>query len=198
MPGIIQDFDDFNQTASIQIALKRIIEIQLDGTQVNGPYAVLESVPVVILTGGSGALTFPIAAGDTCLIFFSDRDIENWFLTGAVGPPNTLRFHDKTDAFAVVGIRNTQNAIDNYFAGTRLQHDANTHIDMTAGNVKIYANVEITGSLQIDGIEAGESGTLNLNSNLVQSTGKSIHAGNGANGTFGTVTVVDGIVISGS
>lgn len=198
LPGIIQGFDMANQTATIQIAVKKILNVALDGTQTYAQYPVLQEVPVMILTGGSGHLTFPIAAGDSCIVLFNDRDIENWFLTGQASVPNSGRLHDKSDAFAIVGIRHSQNAIQSYFSGTQLQHDENTKIEFTAGNIKITGNVEVTGSLQVDGIESGESGTLNLNSNLVQSSGKSIHAGNGANGTFSNVTVVDGIVISGT
>ena len=52
-----------------------------------------------------------------------------------------------------------------------------------------------TGFRNIYGDAGGE---WRLNANLMQESGRSIHAGNGATGTFNIVNVVDGIVISGS
>jgi hypothetical protein len=198
--GIIQTFYPSTQTADIQIALKKIISINQDGTRTLAAYPLLQQVPVFILTGGTAYITMPISAGDTCIILFNDREIDNWYNTGTQQAPTTLRLHDKSDALAIIGIRNTQNLISSYFSGTRIQHDATTHLDITDGNFKLYGNLEVTGNITIDGTGGGTSGSsLTLTTNLRQSSSSlSIHAGNGANGTFGTVTVVDGIVISGS
>lgn len=146
--GIIDSFDAVTQSASIKLALKRVVNIALDGTRTVAEYPILLQCPVMILSGGSAHLTFPIAAGDTCIVLFNDREIDNWYINGGVQIPNTPRLHDKADALAIVGIRNTQNAISAYFNGTRLAHDANTHIDFSPGQIDIYGNVTIHGILK--------------------------------------------------
>lgn len=150
--GIIQSFDSQTQSATIQLALKKVINISLDGIREVSDYPVLLQCPIMILSGGSSALTFPIAQGDTCIVLFNDREIDNWYVNGGIQTPSTPRLHDKSDALAIVGIRNTQNAISNYFNGTRLSHDANTHIDFTAGKIDLYGDVTIHGTLStVDG-----------------------------------------------
>lgn len=50
-------------------------------------------------------ITFPISVGDDCVLLFSDREIESWFINGDAQPVNYQRMHDLTDAFAIFGIR---------------------------------------------------------------------------------------------
>lgn len=70
------------------------------------PYPLLAVVPVIFLGGGGAALTFPVKAGDSCLLVFLDRDNDTWLTTGQTGqPPNTARLHNLSDAVAIVGLR---------------------------------------------------------------------------------------------
>lgn len=115
--GIVESFDSSKQTVTARVAYQRTISRpQADGTYKDTPtpYPVLVDCPVVVLKGGNAALTMPIEAGDTCLILFNDRDIDHWFATGQETPPNTARLHAFTDAFALVGISHSLNAIKNY------------------------------------------------------------------------------------
>lgn len=80
--------------------------------QTNGSYAVrtveyplLVDCPAITLGGGSTALTFPIVVGDQCLIFFNDRDINNWFAGANSGPVATARMHSFADGIALVGFQ---------------------------------------------------------------------------------------------
>lgn len=207
LPGIVQGFNAAAQTIDVELGIKRVVDIALDGTKTIGEYPLLVSCPVMILSGGPAHITFPIAAGDSCIVLFNDREIENWYLTGTPQAPTTGRLHDKSDAFAIVGIRNTQNAIANYFEGTEWAIDGTTKIQLTSGlvhaigtSIKLEGNVEITGTLFVDGETGGTSGsgTMNISSNLVAS-GKTIQAGiiksdNGATGSGTHVTVANGIV----
>lgn len=88
-------------------------------------YPNLVQVPLFILQGGGAALTMPVQArvtsggqitsyGDMCLILFCDRDIDTWFQTGQVTPPNSERVHNINDAIALVGIQSILKTISNW------------------------------------------------------------------------------------
>ena len=62
-------------------------------------------MPVVFPGGGGFALTFPVAAGDECLVVFASRCIDAWWQSGGVGEPMEPRMHDLSDGFALIGVR---------------------------------------------------------------------------------------------
>lgn len=147
--GIVQQFYPVTQTADIQIALKKIISINPDGTRTLAPYPVLNDVPVFILSGGSAYMSFPVAPGDTCIILFNDREIDNWYNTGNVSAPTTLRLHDKSDAMALIGIRNLTNPIGSYLTnGVEIFLNNNTWLKMTDGQITINGNLTVNGTLK--------------------------------------------------
>ena len=89
LPGNVVSFDPDRQTASIQPAVKL-------GSL---PYPVLTDVPVFM------PVPFEINSGDTCLVIFSDVDIDNWLETGEASAPNSPRRHSLSDGFAFVGFK---------------------------------------------------------------------------------------------
>ncbi len=71
------------------------------------------------------------------------------------------------------------------------------------GDTLIEENLHVEGGFTVDGDVDATGGTMHLKCNVTQDPAKSIqggslHATNGANGTYTIVTVVDGIVISGT
>lgn len=204
--GRIEAFDPETQSASIQVLIKQVKDLFPDGTRILQEYPVLLQCPVMMMFGGGGLLTMPIAAGDECIVLFNDMEIDNWYVNGGSQATTTYRVHDVSDGFALVGIKNLQTHFSDYFmAGVRLAFGgqkmeiSNGLIETVSTLFKHNGNMYVTGGLRIDGEVTGNvGGSLNFNTNLTQTAGKSIHAGNGANGTFNIVTVVDGIVTSGS
>lgn len=72
-------------------------------------YPILTRVPVIVMGGGTGSLTFPISPGDECVILFNDRDLQNWANGGPDGKPvATKRKHSLSDGLALVGVPNTR------------------------------------------------------------------------------------------
>ncbi len=65
-------------------------------------------------SGGAGYLTFPVAAGDVCLVLFNDRDFDTFWSTGSIDVPNSLRTHDLSDGLAIVGFRTGANPLAGY------------------------------------------------------------------------------------
>lgn len=102
LPGIIQSFDPDAVTAVVQPAI-RSVETDNDGNRVTKNYPLLVDVPVIFPRGGGCTLTFPVKAGDECLVIFADRCIDFWWQNGGVQEPVDDRVHDLSDSFCVVG-----------------------------------------------------------------------------------------------
>lgn len=127
--GIINSFDPTTQKASIQLVDKASVQNQ-DGEQLR-QYSLLKDCPVFIAKGSQGGLTYSINSGDSCLVLFNDRDIDNWDGTGAIQKPNSLRTHSLSDGIAVVGIRSQINAITDYNNSATELNYQNTKISLS-------------------------------------------------------------------
>jgi hypothetical protein len=116
--GTIQSFNATNQTASVTINYVKTFQQFNTQTGLYAPisqnYTILAEAPVITLRGGKAALTFPIAAGDECLVLFNDRDMDNWFAGGTGSPNATGRLHAFSDAMVLVGLRSLANVLTNY------------------------------------------------------------------------------------
>ena len=119
--GVIKSFNSELQSAQVQIVVQRAVfnnppdgnTVQTEPTIV--PYPVLFDVPVMVLGGGSASLQFPIAAGDGCLVFFNDRDLDPWWSFGTTGAlPNSYRLHSIADGIALVGLRSSTQPLGSY------------------------------------------------------------------------------------
>lgn len=103
--GTIEVYNQLNNTASVSINYKRKLA--------NGDvlaYPLLVDCPVFILSGGESYVSMPVARGDQCIILFNDRDLDNWWYSGAVDVPASPRCHNISDAMALVGVRNLTTA----------------------------------------------------------------------------------------
>ena len=67
LPGIVQSFDPAAMTVSVQPAVAGRISDEA-GKAASVDLPILPDVPVVFPGGGGFALTFPVAAGDECLV----------------------------------------------------------------------------------------------------------------------------------
>nr|DAZ13867.1 MAG TPA: baseplate component [Caudoviricetes sp.] len=102
IPGIIQSFDPDAVTAVVQPAIKGV-EHDESGAEVSVSLPLLVDVPVVFPRGGGCTLTFPVTAGDECLVIFADRCIDFWWQSGGIQEPVDGRMHELSDAFCIVG-----------------------------------------------------------------------------------------------
>ncbi len=102
MPGIIQSFDADTVTCTVLPAIKGN-DSGVSGDRESADLPLLVDVPVIFPRGGGCTLTFPIKAGDECLLIFSDRCIDFWWQNGGVQEPVDSRQHDLSDAFAIIG-----------------------------------------------------------------------------------------------
>jgi hypothetical protein len=129
--GTIEIFNPATCTASVSINCKR----KLTNGEVYD-YPLLTDCPVFILSGGTAFIGMPILKGDTCIMLFNDRDIDNWYLTGAVDVPSSTRMHALSDGICLVGVRPLTNPLAleagkvSINAGTNLVQIKNTVTSM--------------------------------------------------------------------
>jgi len=120
--GTIQSFNALLQTATATINYQKTFFTLNKLTQqyepTMKPYPTILDCPIVVLSGGSTALTFPIAKGDQCLILFNDRDMDNWFSGSSTSGVATARLHSFSDAIILVGL-NSLNTLWTLYDMTR-------------------------------------------------------------------------------
>lgn len=185
--GRIESFDMATQTASVKIMHKYVNENNITTTELL-EYPLLENVPVVILGGGTARITFPITLGDSCLILFNDYELDNWYNTEEPNPSTFPRKHDLSDAIAIVGLKSSISAIQDYSNYLQLYYNENS-------------NITIGESVSINNEQTNISGNLTVNQAIVGNTTATaeLHSTHGATGTFTnvsgqTLTIVDGII----
>lgn len=105
--GIIQEFFKDDLTVDVLIANKKTLVLNTDGTQRVENYPLIRAKVCYC----SPFISFPINKGDECVLLFSDREIESWFINGDINPLGYPRMHDITDAVALIGIRSMPNMI---------------------------------------------------------------------------------------
>jgi hypothetical protein len=105
--------------------------------------------PVMFPAGGDWVLTFPIQAGDECLLMFSERCINAWFQNGDISIPDRDHTHSFEDAFAFVGVNSRGRQLSNVQTdGVELRaRDRSTYIKMSAGLVEVKGNLHVTGDV---------------------------------------------------
>lgn len=153
--GTVQSFDATKQTATVTINYKKTYFQLNPATGLYDPilkdYPILADCPVIALGGGAAALTFPIQAGDECLVLFNDRSLDNWFQGGTGSAVATPRLHSFSDGIILVGLRSLPNALTNYDTARAVLRNGSTLVGVGSSLVKI-ANQTTTLLQVINGI----------------------------------------------
>ena len=155
--GEIQSFDSSKQTCVVKISYcKTFYDRDSSGKYVPRyvDYPVLVDCPTVVLSGGLAGLSMPIKQGDSCLVLFCDRDIDNWFNGAKSGPPASNRLHSISDGVALVGLRSPANKIPNYDADNPTLYNEGTRVKVKTGKVEIANDSDKLGLLLADLIDA--------------------------------------------
>lgn len=177
-PGRVITFYSEDCTADIAVAQLQVTSVKPDGTETIAPLPTLLGVPVSFQGGGGVTGTFPIKAGDECILLFNDRELENWQFTGG-GQPTTARLHDLSDAYAIVGIRNKTRALANISTTTaQLRTDdgttfaeidpVNNIVNLTSPNV-INLNAPIVNIMGVINVvnSLGVTNPCNINGTVI-------------------------------
>jgi hypothetical protein len=154
MPGIIQSFDAVTQTVTVQLALREKVRNEdLSEEWVDIP--ILVDVPIVLPRAGNFVLTLPVAAGDECLVMFSDMCIDAWYSNGGIQNQVEKRRHDLSDGFALLGAWSQPNKLSSYSTtsaqlrtenGTAYIELKSNEINLVATSVKANGKAVLTAT----------------------------------------------------
>lgn len=161
MPGIVKEVDLQRMTVTVQPAIQ-VQARQADGSLKLLDYPLLRDVPLYFPGGGGCTLSFPVKAGDECLLLFASRCIDLWWASSGVQAPFEVRKHDLSDAFALVGVRSQPRAIAGVSADSvQLRSDDGTasitlnpatqEISLQASTIKVLGNLEVQGNVSTQG-----------------------------------------------
>lgn len=162
LPAIVIDFDPDTRTITAQPTIQRTFSggEGMSG-DVNLPPCV--DVPVVFPMGGGYELTFPIKAGDECLLIFAERCIDGWFGSGAPTPPADFRQHDLSDAIAYVGMQSLPKIVEPVWMEGIELHGKGNHIRIDKESIEAKTKSGTTVKLNPSSINMQAAGaTLTL------------------------------------
>lgn len=185
MPGEIVDYDSGQQRASVRPALDR----NVNGAREALP--VINNVPVIFPRSGGAFMTFPVSAGDSCLLIFTERSLDEWKGQGGTIAPDDPRAFDLSDACAIMGFSSfnaaggSDDVVISYggstvtitkdtitLKATKVIVDGDFEVN---GDSEMKGNVEVAGNLGVTG-DMNSRGGLNITGPYVSHLGKQIGA----------------------
>lgn len=116
--GIVQALSNThtNLVAKVVKVNATTIDVQpVIAREVNGqtkPLPVFPEVPVINFLGGNSSIQMPIAVGDDCILFVSERCLDNWYFGNNNQKPLSSRMFDYSDSIALVGLKTKANELE--------------------------------------------------------------------------------------
>ena len=99
IPAEIVKYDYTKQKADVQPLLRKKYK---DGTVESLP--IITNVPVVFPKGGAFSMHWPLSVGDSMLLVFAQRSLDEWLIDGGEVTPQDPRMMDLSDAIAIPGL----------------------------------------------------------------------------------------------
>lgn len=168
LPCVVVSFDSVKQTIVAQPAVTELERVA--GVLTVIPLQPLYDVPVLLPRAGGFTLTLPIAAGDECLIVFSDLAFDAWWQSG--GSKNnqlSQRRHDLNDGVAILGPWSQPRVLASYSTtSAQLRSDnGQTMIDVAATQVTVTAqtvnvNASSTATVAAPTVNVNGSSQVNI------------------------------------
>lgn len=173
------------KTINCQPVISRVV----NDTKIDLPE--FAEVPILNFLGGTSSIQMPIAVGDYCILFVSERCFDTWYNGQDFEKPLEARIHDYSDSIAFVGLKNASGELDiptvitmlgdTYQEGDYVhQGDRNQTGDYTlTGDFTINGNTIKNGNLTITGnitIAGGGSGTVNASGCTINLSGGDVVA----------------------
>ncbi|MEZ2410563.1 Gp138 family membrane-puncturing spike protein [Bosea sp. RCC_152_1] len=169
MPARVVSYDPQKQTISAQPAIKAY-QLQPDGTSKAVDYPVIPDIPVQFPGAGGQTMTFPVSAGDECLLNFCSRSQDSWQQSGGTQVPMDAGGNNLSNAFAMLGFRSNPRALQNVSTdATEVRSDdGNTKISLSgAGGVGISTDKQV-GIAAANGVNiSGGAGNVNFAGTMI-------------------------------
>jgi hypothetical protein len=110
LPGRVEKYEYETRRAEV---LPLVSKKYIDGQRVD--YQPISDIPVMFPASGTTGIHYPVKKGDTVLLIFAQRALDNWLLSGDITAPGDNRKYDITDAIAIPGLYsfNVPNFADN-------------------------------------------------------------------------------------
>ncbi|KPH79312.1 Gp138 family membrane-puncturing spike protein [Bosea vaviloviae] len=177
MPARIISYDAAKQTVTAQPTVKAYV-LQKDGSTKAENYPVIPDIPVQFPGGGGMLMTFPVKAGDECMLCFGSRSQDSWQQSGGDQAPIDSGMNNLSNAFAMLGFRSNPNAAkvtDPSTTSTEIRsEDGNTKIGMSAaGGVSVATDKAVSiaaaAGVSMTGGAGGMTftGTMNVTGDIV-------------------------------
>ena len=142
LPGIVRSYDSSAQTAEIELALTRPLPArdEEDGEDTFETLPILPSVPVFWPRAGGFYLHWPLAAGDSGFVMFSELDMNSWRNTGDVSDPGVGLRHGLSGGVFMPGVfpRTSPNAFASGLHG-RIGEEGGSFIEFRSDTDQIHA-----------------------------------------------------------
>lgn len=106
--GRVINFDAEKQRADIELMQVKQFPDATDYA------AILQDVPMIMYGAGGARITYPDPTGTIVLLFFIDRNIDDFLETGERYVPATSRMHDFSDCVAIPTFASDVDALLNY------------------------------------------------------------------------------------
>lgn len=178
-PGVIQSFDPATVTCVVSLSLKANYSGRGNATSEIAPeLPLLVDVPVIFPRGGGVTLTFPINAGDECLVVFADRCIDFWWQNGGSQERVDNRMQDLSDAFVIPGPQSQAQKISGISpsAAQLRTDDGAAFIELDPGSHRVTVTTpgKLTATAQETTVNGPVvfNGPVTFNSTITQSEGK--------------------------
>jgi hypothetical protein len=155
IPGVIEAWNATTCLATVRPAIR--LKVQRDNQTQYMDLPAVENVPACLPHSAAAGLfvTVPVRVGDSCLLIFAQRAIDNFVQYGGIQNPMTgenpalsePRHHSLTDAIFIPNILTVPHAIENWADDAIVVRNA-------AGTVKLAVKsdaVYITGDVHVTG-----------------------------------------------
>ena len=164
--GITQSLSNThtNLVAKVVKVNAKTIDVQpVIAREVNGqtkPLPVFPDVPVINFLGGNSSIQMPIAVGDDCILFVSERCLDNWYFGNNNQKPLSPRMFDYSDSIAFVGLKTKANEL---VIPDRIKMTGDT---LQIGSYEHHGNRNQTGDYTIHG-NINQTGTNTINGDII-------------------------------
>ncbi len=136
---------------------------------------IIQDCPLQFQGGGGVTATFPVNAGDECLLIFSARAIDLWFVNGGIQEQVEPRMHNLSDGFALVGVRSVPRsfALDRS-AACLITDDGQTYFKLNPTTKAIAS--QASGGITLNGVTIDQNGNIVTPTTIVANGNITSHA----------------------